>query len=75
MDGNDQPRRDKSGVGVCMMTALGLMLLSGHGLAQEPPGGASLELKLEVGKTLAQDGIHRFANHGPTIEGRDNDTD
>jgi hypothetical protein len=31
--------------------------------------------KLKVGKTLAQDGIHRFANHGPTIEGRDNDTD
>ena len=51
MDGNDQPRRDKSGVGVCMMTALGLMLLSGHGFAQEPPGVAPLELKLEVGKT------------------------
>jgi hypothetical protein len=33
------------------MTALVLMLLSAHGLAQERPGATSLELKLEVGKS------------------------
>lgn len=51
MDRVCQPRGNKAGVGTCMGTVLALALLAGHGLAQDRPGSASLELKLEIGKT------------------------
>lgn len=51
MDRVCQPNRGKAWAGAGLGTVLILALLSGHGLAQDRPGSASLELKLEIGKT------------------------
>jgi hypothetical protein len=51
MDMVRKPQAKTSVIGACVIAVLSLVLLSGHGLAQERPGYDSLELRLEIGKT------------------------